>query len=301
MYLPDVLLVAPYYLDWAQLGGGLSNYLVYGDFPQSDSLSSDEPGDLFLPRGIILDRDLSTVHPVDHRQITEYVTRSWYAYDDNQESRHPWQGVTEPNYTGPEPPYDMLQTDDKYSWVKAPRYEGRPMEVGPLARMLVAYASGHEAVTNTVNSVLGQLGVGPEVLFSTLGRTAARCVETVVIADQLLAWTDELAANIGRGDLRVHEQDHWDPDTWPREAEGWGWHEAPRGALGHWLTIENHKIKRYQCVVPTTWNCSPRDDVGNPGPVEKALENTPIADPAQPIEAGRIVRSFDPCLACAVH
>ena len=301
VYLPDVLAVAPFYLDWAQLGGGVSNYLSYGEFPQSDTVSSDSPGNLFLPRGIILDRDLSTVHPVDHTKIAEYVTHSWYSYPDNAEGRHPWQGETDPNYTGPKPPYDFLQTEDKYSWVKAPRYDGRAMEVGPLARMLVAYASGHEEVQNTVNLVLNQLGVGPEVLFSTLGRTAARCVETVVMADQLLAWTDELAANMGRGDLRIHEQDRWEPNTWPDEAEGWGWHEAPRGALGHWVRIEDGRIANYQCVVPSTWNGSPRDAQGQLGAYEASLIGTPVADPEQPIEILRTIHSFDPCMACAVH
>jgi hydrogenase large subunit len=301
VYLPDVLAVAPFYLDWAQLGGGVSNYLSYGEFPQSDTVSSDSPGNLFLPRGIILDRDLNTVHPVDHTKIAEYVTHSWYTYPDNQESRHPWQGETNPNYTGPKPPYDLLQTEDKYSWIKAPRYDGRSMEVGPLARMLVAYASGHEEVQNTVNLVLNQLGVGPEVLFSTLGRTAARCVETVVMADQLLAWTDELAANMGRGDLRIHEQDRWEPNTWPSEAEGWGWHEAPRGALGHWVRIQDGRIANYQCVVPSTWNGSPRDAQGQLGAYEASLIGTPVADPEQPIEILRTIHSFDPCMACAVH
>jgi Ni,Fe-hydrogenase I large subunit len=175
------------------------------------------------------------------------------------------------------------------------------MEVGPLARMLVAYASGHEGVQNTVNLVLEKLGAGPEALFSTLGRTAARCIETVVLADQLLAWTDELAANIGRGDLRIHEQDRWEPSTWPKEAEGWGWHEAPRGALGHWIRIEDGAIANYQCVVPSTWNGSPRDAQGQLGAYEASLIGTPVADPEQPIEILRTIHSFDPCMACAVH
>lgn len=301
VYLPDVLKVAPFYLDWAQLGGGVSNYLSYGEFPQTNTLSSDEPGNLFLPRGIILDRDLSTVHPVDHQRIAEYVTHSWYDYDDEGQPRHPWQGETRYNYTGPEPPYEFLQTDGKYSWVKAPRYDGRAMEVGPLSRMLVAYASGHQQVQTYVDTVLNQLGVGPEVLFSTLGRIAARCIETVVVAEQLRAWTDELAANIAQGDLRIHEQANWDPSTWPREAEGWGWHEAPRGALGHWVRIKDGLIDKYQCVVPSTWNASPRDAQGQMGPYEAALIGTPVADPEQPIEILRTIHSFDPCMACAVH
>ncbi len=301
VYLPDVLAVAPFYLDWAALGGGLSDYLSFGEFPLTDSASSDEPGELFLPRGIILDRDLSTVHPVDHRQITENVTHAWYTYEGEAQDKHPWQGETNYNYTGPQPPYDFLNTDDKYSWIKAPRYQGRAMEVGPLSRMLVAYASGHEQVQTYVDAVLGALGAGPEVLFSTLGRTAARCIETVVVAEQLLAWTNALAENIAQGDLRVHEIDHWEPDTWPREAEGWGWHEAPRGALGHWVRIKDTLIENYQCVVPSTWNASPRDAGGQMGAYEASLIGTPVADPEQPIEILRTIHSFDPCMACAVH
>jgi hydrogenase large subunit len=301
VYLPDVLAVAPFYLDWASLGERLGNFLAYGDFPLTDTLSSDDPGDLFLPRGIILDRDLSTVHPVDQGKVAEYVTHSWYSYDDEGQAKHPWEGETRYNYTGPNPPYEFLNTDGKYSWIKAPRYEGKAMEVGPLARMLVAYASGHEQVRQLVDTALSKLGVGPEVLFSTLGRTAARCIETVVMAEQLIAWTDELAANIASGDLRIHELAHWDPSTWPAEAEGWGWQEAPRGALGHWVRIKDGSIENYQCVVPSTWNGSPRDASGQPGAYEASLIGTPVADPERPLEVLRTIHSFDPCMACAVH
>jgi hydrogenase large subunit len=148
---------------------------------------------------------------------------------------------------------------------------------------------------------LSKLGVGPEVLFSTLGRTAARCIETVVMAEQLIAWTDELAANIASGDLRIHELAHWDPATWPAEAQGWGWQEAPRGALGHWVHIKDRSIENYQCVVPSTWNGSPRDANGQPGAYEASLIGTPVADPEQPLEVLRTIHSFDPCMACAVH
>ena len=294
VYLPDVLAVAPFYLEWAGIGGGVGHFLSYGDFP-------DANGDLWLPQGVILNRDLSTVHPVDHQKITEYVTRSWYRYDDESVGKHPWEGETVPNYTGPAPPYEFLNTDGKYTWMKAPRLDDRPMEVGPLARMLVAYASGHERVRAVVNSVLEKLGVGPEALFSTLGRTAARCIETVVVAEQLAAWTDELAASMGSGDLEIHNWDGWDPANWPSEAQGWGHTEAPRGALGHWVHIKEGKIVNYQCVVPSTWNCSPRDARGQRGPYEAALIDTPIADPEKPLEVLRTIHSFDPCMACGVH
>jgi hydrogenase large subunit len=301
VYLPDVLAVAPYYLEWGAMGEGLGNFLSYGDFPLTDTLSSDDPGNLFLPRGLILDRDLGTVHPVDQNKVAEYVTRSWYSYDDESLAKQPWEGETRPEYTGPTAPQEPLDTSGKYSWIKAPRYDGKAMEVGPLARMLVAYASGHEQVRTYVDDALSALGVGPEALFSTLGRTAARCIETVVLAEQLVAWTDELATNIGNGDFRIHELDHWDPSTWPAEAAGWGWAEAPRGSLGHWVRIKNAAIENYQCVVPSTWNGSPRDASGQPGAYEAALVGTPVADLEKPVEILRTVHSFDPCMACAVH
>jgi Ni,Fe-hydrogenase I large subunit len=295
VYIPDLLAVASFYKEWASYGEGLGNFLAYGDFP-------DAAGNLFLPRGIILDRDLSTVHPVDQEKITEYVTHSWYEYaDGDQAARHPWDGETQPNYTGPQPPYEFLETDQKYTWLKAPRYDNKAMEVGPLARMLVAYGSGHSRVQELVGVVLERLEVGPEALFSTLGRTAARGIETLVIAEQLAPWLDELVAYMADGNLKVHNGEKWDPATWPAEARGWGFHEAPRGALGHWINIADEKIANYQCVVPSTWNASPRDASGQPGAYEAALVGTPVADPEQPIEILRTIHSFDPCMACAVH
>jgi hydrogenase large subunit len=294
VYLPDVLAVAPFYLEWAGIGGGLGNFLSYGDFPDAD-------GNPWLPQGYILDKDLSTVYPVDQEKISEYVTHSWYDYDNPNAGLHPWDGVTNPNYTGPKPPYDYLQDSDKYTWMKAPRLAENAMEVGPLARMLVAYASGHERVQAVVNSVLDTLGVGAEVLFSTLGRTAARCIETVVTAEKLLGWVDELIANVAAGDLQIHEWSAWDPESWPKEAKGWGFTEAPRGALGHWIHIKDKKIFNYQAIVPSTWNCSPRDAKGQIGAYESALVGTPIADLEKPVEILRTIHSFDPCMACGVH
>ena len=301
VYIPDLLAVASFYKDWAGIGGGLGNFLSYGDFPMTASASSDDPGSLFLPRGVILNKDLSTVHPVDQQKIAEYVTHSWFEYDDDNASKHPWDGETRPNYTGPQPPYDFLETEQKYSWIKAPRYDDTPMEVGPLARMLIAYASGHERVKFWVDAALAHLDVGAEALFSTLGRTAARGIETVVLAEQVTNWVNELVANLGAGDLRTHENEHWDPETWPKEATGWGWTEAPRGALGHWIRIKDGAIANYQAIVPSTWNASPRDASGQRGAYEAALLDTPVADPELPLEILRTVHSFDPCMACAVH
>jgi Ni,Fe-hydrogenase I large subunit len=272
----------------------VGNFLSYGDWP-------DANGNPWIPSGAILNKDLSTVHPVDHQAITEYVSHSWYEYDDESKGLHPWEGVTRPKYTGPEPPYEYLDTDNKYTWMKAPRFQDEPMEVGPLARMLVAYASGHERVQAVVNSVLETLGVGPEVLFSTLGRTAGRCIETVLVAEKLMDWTGELIDSMANGDLEIHDQASWNPDNWPAEAKGWGFTEAPRGSLGHWIHIKDKKIHNYQAVVPGTWNTSPRDASGKRGPYEEALIGTPIADPEKPIEVLRTIHSFDPCIACGVH
>ena len=238
----------------------------------------------------------------DPTKINEFITHSWYQYSGGDgEGRHPFDGETQPHYTGPEPPYERLNTDGKYSWLKSPRYEGKPMEVGPLSRMLVAYARGHQRVQELVNGTLNQLGVGPAALFSTLGRVAARGIETVVLAEKLDGWLDELADNMGRGELAIHDNSKWDPSTWPKDATGAGFHEAPRGALGHWVHIKDGVIANYQCVVPSTWNAGPRDASGQRGPYEEALVGNPVADPAQPLELLRTLHSFDPCLACGVH
>ena len=295
VHIPDLLAIAPFYTEWAGLGEGLGNFLSYGDFPNA-------AGQEFLPEGLIYDRDLTTVHPLDQTKITESITRAWYEYSGGEQAAlHPWDGETKPNYTGPQPPYDFLETDEKYTWMKAPRYEDKAVEVGPLARMLVAYGSGHGRVQEVVNGVLSALGVGPEALFSTLGRIAARGIETLVIAEQLVPWLDELVANLADGNLKTFNSEKWDPATWPAEAKGWGPHEAPRGALGHWVQIQDGKIANYQCVVPSTWNCSPRDASEQPGAYEASLVGTPLADPEQPLEILRTIHSFDPCMACGVH
>jgi hydrogenase large subunit len=300
VYIPDLLLVASFYKDWAGLGEGVGNYLAYGDFPND---TSGDPAALWLPQGIVLNKDLgNSPQPLDHNRIGEYVTRSWYTYSEGDHvAKHPWYGETEWTYTGPQPPFDFLDTHGKYSWLKAPRYDDVPMEVGPLARMVVAYAAGHSRVRELVGQVLNHLGVGPEALFSTLGRVAARGIETQVIAEKMQDWITELETNMNNGDLDIHNGALWDPGTWPDQSMGWGITEAPRGALGHWVRIENGTIASYQCVVPSTWNGSPRDALGQRGPWEEALIGTPVADPASPVEVLRTIHSFDPCMACAVH
>jgi len=298
VYIPDLLAVASFYKDWASYGAGVGNYLVYGEYPLTDGKQAP----LFLPSGVIRGRNLAEVEALDPRKITEQVTHSWYTYERGDgHALHPSEGETRPAYTGPKPPYERLDTSAKYSWLKSPRYDGVPMEVGPLARMLVAYASGHPQVKALVDGALGKLAVGPEALFSTLGRVAARGLETALLAEKMGDWVDELAANMGRGELRIHDNDKWDPSSWPASCMGAGFHEAPRGALGHWVMIQGGKIARYQCIVPSTWNAGPRDAKEAAGPYEAALLGTPIADPEQPIEILRTVHSFDPCMACGVH
>jgi len=298
VYIPDLLAIASFYKSWAGYGGGVGNYLVYGEYPEDDAA---KPA-LFLPPGVIRKRDLSKVEAFDPSKITEHVKHSWYEYaGGDDQALHPSKGETRPKYTGPNPPYDRLDTAAKYSWLKSPRYDGEPMEVGPLARMLVAYGSGHARVKELVSAVLKKLDVGPEALFSTLGRVAARGIETQVLAEKMGEWIDQLAANMARRELRIHDNSKWEPSSWPKDCMGAGFHEAPRGALGHWVHIKDGVIANYQCVVPSTWNAGPRDAQGQRGPYEEALLGTPVADPAKPIEILRTVHSFDPCMACGVH
>ena len=301
VYIPDLLAIAGYYKGWLH-GGGLGNFLSYGDFPET---RLEDFKTLLWPRGAILNKDLSTVIDVDPRdasQVTEEVSHSWYTYSKGDEKGlHPWAGETNPKYTGPKPPFEHLDTDKKYSWLKTPRWNNHPMEVGPLARVLIAYAKGDPMIKDTVGMVLSKLGVGPEALFSTLGRTAARGIECKQTAGFMRHYYDQLIANIKTGDYQTFNSDHWDPSTWPDECKGFGYTEAPRGSLGHWIHIEDKKIKEYQIVVPSTWNASPRDANGKSGAYESALKGTPMINPEQPLEILRTVHSFDPCLACASH
>jgi Ni,Fe-hydrogenase I large subunit len=297
--IPDVLAVAGFYPEWFSLGAGPGNYLTYGGFPKG---SINDPASYFFPRGLILNNDLSKVHPVDPSKVAEYVTHSWYEYTEGDEvSKSPAVGETKPKYTGPKPPYEFLEVEQKYSWLKAPRYDDQVVEVGPLARMLVAYASGHQEVKSMVDGVLAKFNAQPTALFSTLGRIAARALETQLLARHLPEWIEELRGRMNSGDLRMHNGEKWNPSTWPKSARGYGLFDAPRGSLGHWIEIEDQLIKNYQAVVPSTWNAGPRDAKGQRGPYETSLLKTPVADPERPLEILRTIHSFDPCLACAVH
>ena len=302
VYVPDLLAIAGFYKDWAGIGGGLDNYLCYGDLP---TRGYNDPGSFLLPRGAILGRNLNEIHEVNgkaEKEIEEYIAHSWYKYGAGDSvGLHPFAGETEFNFTGPQPPYQQLNVEGKYSWLKTPRWKGHAMEVGPLARMLVAYAKGNADVKELVGVVLKRLDVPVTALFSTLGRTAARGVETQVVAHWMKGFFDELITNLKNNETRTHTRYRWDPDTWPATAEGVGMTEAPRGALAHWIRIKDKAIDNYQLVVPSTWNASPRDPKGQKSAYEASLIGTPVANPAQPVEILRTIHSFDPCLACAVH
>ncbi len=302
VYLPDLLAVASFYKDWGAIGGGLSNYLVYGDLPTN---GYGDPSKFKFPRGAILNRDLSKVYEVDGKnveQVQEFIEHSWYEYSGGDgNGKHPWVGETKFNYTGPNPPYEQLNVEGKYSWLKTPRWKGNAMEVGPLARLLVAYASGSEEVKDIIGATLKKLDVPVGALFSTLGRTAARGLETKLIAGWAKEFYNQLLSNIKNGDTRMFNNEKWDPETWPAEAKGVGLTEAPRGALAHWIVIKNKKIDNYQLVVPSTWNASPRDAKGQRSAYEAALIGTPVKNLDQPLEILRTIHSFDPCIACAVH
>lgn len=281
VYLPDLLAVGSFYKEWGSLGG-TTNFLAWGDLPQS----AKEPESLFMPRGVIFNRDLKGVRMADQDKVTEHVAHSWYK---GTTEHHPYKGETDPQHGD----YD---TEDRYSWIKAPRYEGEPCEVGPLARVLVAYAKGKKEIKDIVDTALNKLSIPVTALFSTLGRTAARCLETVVIGDAMEGWVMELVGNLKKGNTKTYQK--W---TMPNSGMGCGLNDVARGSLGHWIEIENKKIKNYQQIVPSTWNLGPRCKNGKLGPVEESLIGTPVADPKRPLEVLRTVHSFDPCIACAVH
>ena len=302
VYVPDTLAIASFYKDWGAQGEGVGNFLCYGDFPEK---GTNDVSSFLFPRGAILGRDLSTIHEIDldaMDEVKEYVAHSWYKYEAGKEAGlHPYEGETEFAYDGPEPPYTQLDVEKSYSWLKSPRWKGNVMEVGPLARALMLYASGHEQMQELVNYTLKTLDVPVEALFSTLGRTAARTLETKVLADTMQTWYDNLIGNIKAGNTRTFNEVLWEPSSWPKKAQGVGFTEAPRGGLAHWIVIEDQKIANYQAVVPSTWNAGPRDAEGQPGPYEAALAGHQLYDPKQPVEILRTIHSFDPCIACAVH
>lgn len=297
--VPDMLLLArAYRLPYgSSVGGGLRNLLAYGDIPLDDSGST---AGYLMPAGRVVGGSLRSTEPVDQAQVAETVARSWYTYSSGDAGLlHPWSGQTTPAYSGPAMPYTTITTP-KYSWLKAPRYGGKPYEVGPLARVLVAYAAGRAEFADPVDRFVANAGMALPDMFSTIGRLAARALETQVLAARLGPLLTEVSSAMAAGDVKVAN-----PipavTAWPATAKGWGTTEAPRGACGHWVVIEAGKIKAYQLVVPTTWNGSPRDGSGARGAWETALVGSPLVDPAKPVELLRTVHSFDPCMGCAVH
>ncbi|MCT7539559.1 nickel-dependent hydrogenase large subunit [Aliarcobacter cryaerophilus] len=298
-YLPDVYMAGTMYGEEALngTGGGLGNYMSYGGF-NLDDLPFYKSKKLF-PAGIVKNKDLSKVYEVDEAKITEDVTHAWYKGNTNL---HPFDGVTEPNYTGfgkKENNIAYLDTQNKYSWIKSPLYNDERMEVGPLARMVVGFASNDELIKKYVTNFLTNANLPATVLFSTVGRTAARAIESELMADVMMDWVDELALNAANGDLSTWTE--FDFNTVAKDAKGIGLEEAPRGALGHWVKIKDGKVVNYQTVVPSTWNAAPRDYKGRMGAYEAALIGTKVANIEQPLEILRTIHSFDPCIACAVH
>ncbi|WP_298282169.1 nickel-dependent hydrogenase large subunit [Acidocella sp.] len=307
VYIPDLKAIASFYKNW-DYGQGLAgkNVLAYGEFPRH----ANDYTNLMMPRGAILNGNLNEVMDVDLTapdQVQEYVDHSWYQYPDESKGLHPWDGITEPNFelgantVGTKTNIQQLDEGAKYSFIKAARWKGNAMEVGPLSRFTVAYARGLDEFKQPVDQLLTDLGLPFAALFTTLGRTAARGLEAQWAAHKLKDQFNALIANIAAGDLATANTQNWEPSSWAPAAKGVGFTEAPRGALGHWVHIEAAKIASYQAVVPTTWNGSPRDPAGNIGAFEAALLGTPLANPTQPLEILRTLHSFDPCLACSTH
>jgi hydrogenase large subunit len=310
VYIPDLVAIASFYKDWLY-GGGLASksLLSYGDVPaRANDYSA---ASLQLPRGAIINGNLAEIHDVDladPEQVQEYVTHSWYRYEDETRGLHPWDGVTQPNFQlgvgtkGTKTRIEQIDESAKYSWIKAPRWKGHAMEVGPLARYVIGYAQGKAEFKDPVDKLLSDLGGLPlTAVFSTLGRTAARGLESSWCAHKTRDEYDKLIAAIKAGNLATANTSKWAPDKWPNPSRGVGFSEAPRGALAHWIRVEDGKIANYQAVVPTTWNGGPRDPNGNIGAFEASLMDTPMLKPEHPLEILRTLHSFDPCLACSTH
>jgi Ni,Fe-hydrogenase I large subunit len=298
VFVPDVLTTMKAYRDWGGVGGGIGHYLAYGEYP---SVASDQPA-LVLPRGRVMDHDVTHLIAVAQSGVAETVAHAWYAPDETPASlQHPYDGRTVPQYAGPKPPFSSLDGYDRYTWLKAPRYEDDPMEVGPLARLLVGVASGDAAVQGVLSQTLATLGVGQADLFGTFGRIVARATEASLIVARLAGWLSDLRDGLAAGDFALADLTLSDPSTWPGDAEGFALGESARGAVGHWVRIRDGRIAGYQIVDATTWNASPRDNKGRRGALEEALVGTSVVDAGQPIELLRTIHSFDPCPSCGAH
>ena len=310
VYLPDIKAIAGFYPEWFKYGAGLSNknVLCYGEFPEIANDWSD--ASMQLPRGAIINGNLNEVHDVDLRdlnEIQEFVDHSWYRYPDAGKGLHPWEGITEQAFelskgsVGDKTKFEWLGADGKYSWIKSPRWKGHMMEVGPLSRLVMGVAKNVPHIKEPAMALLEEHNPPLEAVFSTLGRHAARALECRWAAQKMVQYVDDLTANIRAGDECAANMEKWEPSTWPKEARGVGFCEAPRGALGHWCVIKDTRIANWQAIVPTTWNASPRSPSGELGAFEQSLIGTPVAVEDQPLEIIRTIHSFDPCLACATH
>lgn len=301
VFSPDISLIAARYSDWISIGAGPGGYLSAGDFPQDDQKA---PSMLF-PMGRLDDGNLRASNPVANEEFLETVATSWYDYPGNPDGNNGLvsgtKGVTNPAWPGLPLPLGSLEGSPTYTWVKAARYRGVPMEVGPLARVLIGVANGKAEIAGTLAAQLTALGLQEAQMPGVLGRLLARSVEADVVAKQNATWLADLRANLATGDLAVADITFWDPGSWPAQAQGFSLGEGPRGTVAHWVTIENAVVTDYQVIDGSTWNLSPRDGSGNRGPLEVALSNTPIADAKQPLEALRVVHSFAPCAGCATH
>ncbi len=298
VFVPDVRLLAGAYPEWAALGVGTGEYLAWGDYPISNGKSPT----LFLPRGRVTGGNFNLGLAADPENVAETVTNAWYAYAGGDEAlRRPSEGETVPAWPGLPLPLETLEGAGKYTWVKAARYDGKPIETGPLARVIVGVANGQSEIRLGLDRLLLDSGLGMEAMPSVIGRMLSRALEAQVLIRRADSWLWELKSNLAKGDVAVADISFWDPASWPSEAEGRSIGEGPRGAVGHWVRIRDGVIDRYQVVDGSTWNMSPRDAMGGRGPIEAALVGTPVADPTRPLEIQRVVHSFAPCAACAAH
>jgi hydrogenase large subunit len=295
VYVPDVIAVGSQYPEWLGYGAGVTNYLATPDLPLDAAATQFD-----LPGGVIMGGNVGNVRPINdwndeylRSRTSESIAHAWYKGD---WSRHPFDEETVPDYTD-------FQDNGKYTWVKAPRLDGRPMQVGPLAQVLVGYANGHEPIRRWTDAALSQVSslagaqVGVDALHSTLGRHVGRAVRAAVLSELAPKHWQLLVDNIGSGDTTSFNAPVFPKD----EIRGIGLHEAPRGMLSHWVVIRNGEIANYQAVVPSTWNAGPRDEKNQLGPYEASLVGNPVADADLPLEVLRTVHSFDPCIACAIH
>ena len=308
-YYPDVLAIAGVYKDYFDIGATHPNYLavglagsIFAGDPNKSRISSVHTA---IKPGVIMGGDISKVLPFDPHKIEEFVSSAWYEYSvGDDKGLTPDKGETTVKYTGPEPPFEWLSDNEKYTWSKAPRYDGKPMQVGPVARMMLAYAQGYEPVKKLVDGAIETLGITPAQINSTMGRTFARAAEATVSAQLLLEDYNSLVGNIKEGRIDVFDASKWEPSSWPAQCEGYAFVEVARGALSRWVSIKDGKVERYQAVVPTTWLAGGRDANGVTGPYEESLMGTgthPLVDPKAPLEPMRTIHSYDPCMSCGVH